>query len=134
MRSETGATVLLTTHQLSEADNCDRIAILDRGRVVALGTPAELRSRIGRDRIVLVAPDPGQCSRRLAESLGLSPSVEDGALVVRVEDGAAVLPAVMAALGGSVTSVSLVRPTLDDVFLHYTGRSIGSEPAEGGDA
>ncbi|GAA1446734.1 daunorubicin resistance protein DrrA family ABC transporter ATP-binding protein [Nocardiopsis tropica] len=134
MRSETGATVLLTTHQLSEADNCDRIAILDRGRVVALGTPAELRSRIGRDRIVLVAPDPGQCSRRLADSLGLSPSVEDGALVVRVEDGAAVLPAVMAALGGSVTSVSLVRPTLDDVFLHYTGRSIGSEPAEGGDA
>ncbi|MFD3686100.1 ATP-binding cassette domain-containing protein [Nocardiopsis sp. NPDC058631] len=133
MRHESGATVLLTTHQLSEADNCDRLAILDHGRVVALGTPGELRSRIGRDRIRLVASDPEECARRLTASLGLSPSVADGAVVVRVEDGAALLPAIMAALDGSVTSVSLVRPTLDDVFLHYTGRSIGAE-SEGGAA
>jgi len=133
MRHESGATVLLTTHQLSEADNCDRLAILDHGRVVALGTPGELRSRIGRDRISLATPDPRGCSLRLTEALGLSPAVADGLVVVRVENGAGVLPAIMAALGGSVTSVSLVRPTLDDVFLHYTGRSIGSatEPGSG---
>lgn len=127
MRRESGATVLLTTHQLAEADNCDRLAILDHGRIVALGTPAELRSRIGSDRVRLVTDDPERCSRRLADSLGLSPVVADGAVVVRVEDGAAVLPAIMTALSGSVTSVSLFQPTLDDVFLHYTGRSIGSD-------
>jgi ABC-2 type transport system ATP-binding protein len=131
MRRETGATVLLTTHHLAEADNCDRLAILDRGRIVALGTPDELRARVGDDRVRLVTADPELCARRLASSLGLAPVIADGDVVVRVEDGAGALPGIMAALGGSVTSVSLSRPSLDDVFLHHTGRSILSAEAEG---
>ncbi|WP_236572235.1 MULTISPECIES: ABC transporter ATP-binding protein [unclassified Nocardiopsis] len=127
MRHECGATVLLTTHHLAEADHCDRLAIVDRGRVVALGSPAELRSRVGDDRVLLVTDDPARAAERLTRTLGLHPTVLDGALVVRAADGARLLPELVTALGGAVSSATLSQPSLDDVFLHYTGRELRTE-------
>nr|WP_232832203.1 ATP-binding cassette domain-containing protein [Nocardiopsis sp. FIRDI 009] len=131
MRRESGATVLLTTHHLAEADHCDRLAILDHGRVVALGSPEELRARIGRDSVRVRTAAPERDARTLADGLGVRPAVVDGQVVVRVEDGAAMLPRIVTALEGAVTSATVSRPSLDDVFLHYTGRSLASADGEG---
>ncbi len=127
MRRESDATVLLTTHHLAEADHCDRLAILDHGRVVALGSPEELRARIGRDSVRVRTEAPERDALTLADGLGVRPTVVDGQVVVQAEDGAAMLPRIVTALEGAVTSVTVSRPSLDDVFLHYTGRSVADQ-------
>ncbi|MEV2275658.1 ATP-binding cassette domain-containing protein [Nocardiopsis sp. NPDC049922] len=132
MRRESGATVLLTTHHLAEADHCDRLAILDQGRVVALGSPEDLRARIGRDSVRVRTGSPHRDARVLADVLDVRPAVVEGQVVVQAEDGAAMLPRIVTALEGAVTSATVSQPSLDDVFLHYTGRSMRSPAAEGG--
>jgi ABC-2 type transport system ATP-binding protein len=126
-----GLTVLLTTHYLEEADHlAARLAIVDAGRVVAAGTPDQLKSALGGDTIRAVPTSRGDADRARA-ALGSAPgvgavAVEGGALHARVADGAAVLPGVLAALdaaGVGLASVSVARPSLDDVYLHHAGRS-----------
>ncbi|MFI5891079.1 ATP-binding cassette domain-containing protein [Actinoplanes sp. NPDC051513] len=128
---EDGLTVLLTTHYLEEADHlAARLAIVDAGRVVAAGTPDQLKSALGGDTIragLVRQSDAG----RARDVIGAIPGAgavfaEGGALHARVADGAAVLPAVLAALeaaGIELASVGVARPSLDDVYLHHAGRS-----------
>ena len=127
-----GTSVLLTTQYLEEADRiADRIAVIDTGRVIAEGTAAELKSRLGGDRLEL-QPPPGVSLDRLAAAvagLGSGPPVrqeDSGRIVVPVAGGAGILPELAQRLAAAdVTLADLVvrRPTLDDVFLALTGRT-----------
>jgi len=128
LRKDTGMTVFLTTHYLDEADGmCDRIAIIDHGKIVATGTPSELKDRVGGD-VVTVRPlgnAPG-----LESALAALPGVhavtpQDGTLRVKCPSGDVLIPKIVMAatsLGISLVGVSLRRPSLDEVFLEFTGR------------
>ncbi|MFD7085180.1 ATP-binding cassette domain-containing protein [Streptomyces sp. NPDC059918] len=131
LRRTEGVTVFMTTHYLDEAEVCDRIAIMDRGVVVALGTPADLKARTAADVVRFTTADPGAAVTALRTRFGLAGRAGDGdgSVVVRVPDGAAFLPRLACGLGLPVRSMEVSRPTLDDVFLSWTGRP-GGAPAE----
>ena len=124
LRREERLTIFLTTHYMDEAEHCDRIAIMDEGRIVALDTPQALKAAIGTDRVRLVTADDAAAAAAIAERFGLEASVGADALVLQVADGEAFVPPLLAGLGVAVRSVSVTRPTLDDVFMAYTGRTI----------
>jgi len=125
-----GLTILLTTHYLEEADHlASRLAIVDRGRVVVAGTPDELKGELRGDALHLelasgTARDPALAA--LARVAGVrEPRIEGTSLSVRADEGATALPAVLAALEGagvSVRAATVARPSLDDVYLRYSGR------------
>jgi len=117
-------TIFLTTHYMDEAENCDRIAIMDAGRIIALDTPAGLKASIGTDTVRLRTADDDSAARALREDYDLEVLRSDDGLCVAVPDGEAFVPQVVTGLGVTVTSISVSRPTLDDVFLSYTGRTI----------
>ena len=127
LRSREGVTILLTTHILDEADRCDRLALLHEGRVVAEGTPADLRSRIGGDVVVLEpaeTADAAALSGRIETRFGLKPVVVDGVLRVEIANGHRFITEVVEAFPGAIDSVGLHKPTLEDVFVRETGASI----------
>ena len=124
LRHQEDLTIFLTTHYMDEAEHCDRIAIMDSGRIVALDTPRALKAAIGTDRIRLETADDAAASADVKRHFGLEPTTVDGGLVLEVPDGAHFVPRLLAQLGVGVRSVSVTRPTLDDVFMAYTGRTI----------
>jgi ABC-2 type transport system ATP-binding protein len=136
---ESGVTILLTTHYLEEADRlADRIAIVDQGRIVAEGTPDELKGQLRGDSVQIelaAPPGDGEVRKALSELDGIGEVVlgEQG-LRARADNGAAAVPAMLAALEGQgvrVASVMVSRPSLDDVYLRHTGRSFRDVDAEG---
>jgi ABC-2 type transport system ATP-binding protein len=124
LRRQEDLTIFLTTHYMDEAEHCDRIAIMDAGRVVALDTPQALKASIGTDRIRLVTADDTAAAAAIAGRFGLEVADKGDGLVLQVADGEAFVPRLLADIGVPVSSVSVTRPTLDDVFLTYTGRTI----------
>jgi ABC-2 type transport system ATP-binding protein len=131
LRSDLGTTVFLTTHYLEEADAlCDRVFIIDHGVIVAEGTPDELKRRVSGDVVTLQVNGAGGTARELLERQPIVQDVtvsDDGALRLSVFDGAEALPALLRVLddaGVTMHSINLSRPTLDDVFLTMTGRSL----------
>jgi len=117
-------TVFVTTHYMDEAEHCDRIAIVDQGRIVALDTPAALKSGIGKDRVQITTDDDALAIAELADRYGLEAAVHEGAVTFAVDEGAAFVPQLFAGLDVPINSVTVTRPSLDDVFLAYTGRTI----------
>ena len=127
LRQQEEITIFLTTHYMDEAENCDRIAIMDEGKLVALDTPAALKASVGTDRVTIRTEDDELALSRLDDAV-LTP---DG-IVISVEDGRSYVPRLFGSLGVPITNVSISRPSLDDVFLSYTGRTIrDSEQAPG---
>jgi ABC-2 type transport system ATP-binding protein len=131
-------TILLTTHYLEEADElADRLVIVSRGQVVARGTPAELKATLRGDAVqVDVASGVAERAQAVLAAAGATPdTILDGrTIITRVEDGGRALPGLLAALdsaGITVERVSVSRPSLDDVYLHYTGRDFTSEDRGG---
>ena len=125
-----GVTVLLTTHFMEEGDRCDRLALIDRGTLVAEGAPAALKEEIGGDVITLAGSDPEALAREIeARFPDLSPVVRDGAVRLERERGHELVARLIGALSGRVDSVTVARPTLEDVFLHRTGRRLYGEEA-----
>jgi ABC-2 type transport system ATP-binding protein len=132
-----GATVFLTTHYLDEADAlCDRILVIDHGRIVASGTPLELKRQVSGDAVTLTCKDiarAGDAATLAAALPGADGPTVDGALVVvHVPDGSSTLPLLLRDLdakGVELAGVEVRRPTLDDVFLTLTGRSLRDTPA-----
>ncbi|WP_445398560.1 ATP-binding cassette domain-containing protein [Streptomyces sp. LE64] len=124
-----GSTPFVTTHYLEEAENCDRLAIIDAGRIVAHGTPAVLKAAIGDDRVTLRTSDDataGKVVRRITPQ-NTTVAVDPEGVGLRMPDGSAWIPRLCAALeahGIAVHAASATPPTLDDVFFHHTGRSI----------
>jgi len=124
LRDREGVTILLTTHILDEAERSDRLVLLNEGRVVAQGTPAELRRRIGGDVVVLETADPASLAPRIAGRFGVEPAVVDGVLRVEIGNGHRFIAEVVEAFPGAIESVGLHKPTLEDVFVHETGKGI----------
>ncbi|NJQ01246.1 ATP-binding cassette domain-containing protein [Streptomyces zingiberis] len=124
LRRERGVTVFVTTHQLEEAEHCDRIAIADRGKVITEGTPAELKSVIGADLVALRTEDDTRARAALAERFSLAAEPSPDGLLIRVADAATLVPRLCTGLGVTVREVNVAPPTLDDVYLHHTGLAI----------
>jgi ABC-2 type transport system ATP-binding protein len=129
LRDEQGITVLLTTHVLEEADRCDRLVLLHQGRLVAEGTPAELKARIGGDVVVLETAEPVAIQQEIEARLGVKAITADGTLRVEIADGHRFITRVVEAFPGAIRSFTLHKPTLEDVFLDETGVSIESPDA-----
>ncbi|WP_371586964.1 ATP-binding cassette domain-containing protein [Streptomyces virginiae] len=129
LRERQGTTLFVTTHYLEEAENCDRLAIIDSGRLVAQGTPGSLKAEIGDDRVVLRTGDDQaahQVVRRTAPP-GTPIDLDTEGITLRVPDGSSWIPRLCEALGSRgipVHAASATPPTLDDVFFHHTGRSM----------
>ncbi len=131
LRDREDLTIFLTTHYMDEAENCDRIAIMDAGRIVALDTPAALKASIGTDRVRLVTADDDVAAAAIAAQFGLEVAAGPDGLALQVHDGEAFVPRLLADLGVAVRSVSVTRPTLDDVFMSFTGRTIRDAESSG---
>lgn len=129
LREEEQVTVFFTTHYMDEAEYADRIAIIDHGRIVATDTPAALKATIGPDTVRLATADDAAAAAALSAA-GITTAIVEGGLVVRVDDGERGVAGLIAAAGVPVCQVSMHRPTLDDVFLHYTGRQIRNESVD----
>jgi ABC-2 type transport system ATP-binding protein len=117
-------TIFMTTHYMDEAEFCDRIAIMDQGRIVALDTPEALKASVGEDRIRIQTEDDEAAIRAIRERFGIDAAVSEGAVTFTVPSGEAFVPRLFAELGVGIRSVSVSRPTLDDVFMSYTGTTI----------
>ena len=127
LRREEDLTIFLTTHYMDEAENCDRIAVIDHGEIVALDTPDNLKSQVGGDLLTLRTDDISHAESELRDRHSLEPEIRDGAITVRVPNGESFLPRFVQSYEGGIQSIGLRRPTLDDVFLHLTGREIRDE-------
>jgi ABC-2 type transport system ATP-binding protein len=131
LREAEEITVFLTTHYMDEAERCDRIAIIDAGRIGALDTPSALKASVGHDRVRLTTTDDEAAEALIRERFGVETTREGGALVVLTPDGEEFVPKLFE-LGLTVRSVSVSRPTLDDVFLAYTGARMADRQAAAG--
>ena len=129
LRSGKGITIFMTTHYMDEAEYCDRIAIIDRGTIVAMGTPDELKAMVGGDVVTITSSQPDAAAREIEQLLGVTPLRENGTLRMEVPHGKAFVPRLVRELMAPVDTVSLRRPSLDDVFLKLTGRAIRDEEA-----
>ncbi len=125
-------TVFMTTHYMEEAENCDRIAVMDHGKIIALDTPARLKGMLHGDIIRLVTADNGRAAAEIRERFGLASTEENGHLVLETEQGDAFIPRLLHGLSVRTLSVSLEKPTLNDVFLKLTGRTIRDEGLRNG--
>jgi ABC-2 type transport system ATP-binding protein len=117
-------TIFLTTHYMEEAEVCDRIAIMDQGEIVALDTPIALKAGVGADRIRIQTDDDGAAIAAIARTFGIEAQRSEGAVTFAVPSGEAFVPRLFAELEFPINSVSVSRPTLDDVFMSYTGSTI----------
>ena len=124
LQESEGTTIFMTTHYMDEAEFCDRIAIMDRGEIVVLDTPEVLKASVGTDRVALGTADDDAALAALRERFGIEATVAEGAVTFHVASGEAFVPRLFAELGVGITSVTVARPTLDDVFLRYTGSTI----------
>ncbi|HEX9614687.1 MAG TPA: ABC transporter ATP-binding protein [Bacteroidota bacterium] len=123
-RKKTRMTVLLTTHLLDEAEGCDRVAIVDRGRLVVSGRPADLRSSIGGDILVIRSKDAEKLQRNIRRAFGLTSSLVDGEVRMEMKEGARMISRIAQAFPQLVEELTMRKPTLEDVFLHKTGHRL----------
>ena len=117
-------TIFMTTHYMDEAEWCDRIAIMDHGQIVALDAPETLKAEVGTDRVMIHTDDDDAAIAALAERFGIEARIAEGAVTFGVSAGEEFVPRLFAELGLPIRSVSVSRPTLDDVFMSYTGTTI----------
>jgi ABC-2 type transport system ATP-binding protein len=130
---EEDITIFLTTHYMDEAEYCDRIAIIDQGRIVVLDTPEALKESVGKDRVQIHTADDEAAIEALRERFGIAAVVAEGAVTFGVPGGEEFVPRLFAELGQPISSVSVSRPSLDDVFLAYTGSTIRDAEATSAD-
>jgi ABC-2 type transport system ATP-binding protein len=126
-----GVTVLVTTHLLDEAERCARLAILDRGRLLACDKPAALKRRIGGDVITVTTSQPAAVRQALRAKLGVEPAEVDGVLRLERDRGHEFVPQLIEAAPGLIDSVSVGKPTLEDVFIDLTGQRLRNDPPPG---
>jgi ABC-2 type transport system ATP-binding protein len=123
-------TIFLTTHYMDEAEHSDRIAIIDAGKIVVLDTPAALKASVGSDRVQIQTADDDAAIASLRDRFGVEAAVHEGMVTFHVESGEQFVPRLFADLGVPIGAVRVARPTLDDVFMTYTGRTIRDAEAE----
>jgi ABC-2 type transport system ATP-binding protein len=129
LRDEEKVTVIVTTHLMEEAEHCDRLAILNEGKLVALGTPAELKHEIGGDVILLDTRDPEALAERIRARFEVDAQVLDGQVRLERENGHRFITDVVETFPGEIEAISVSKPTLEDVFIHRTGHKFWTEGA-----
>ncbi|MGA7631348.1 MAG: ATP-binding cassette domain-containing protein [Terriglobales bacterium] len=129
LRDQERVSVIVTTHLMEEAERCDRLAILNEGNLVALGTPEALTREIGGDVILLEARDPQSLAERIRNKFQVDAAVMDKHIRLEIENGHHFVPEVVEAFPGEIQSLSVSKPTLEDVFIHRTGHRFWSEDA-----
>lgn len=129
LKQREGVTVVLTSHLLDEAERADRLAILDHGIIVALGQPASLKKEIGGDIITMTTRQPESVSKVLAERFGVTPDFLDGAIRMECNNGHEVLPRIAQEFSGELETITISKPTLEDVFIRKTGHRFWKERA-----
>jgi ABC-2 type transport system ATP-binding protein len=129
LKKERQMTIFMTTHYMNEAEYCDRIAIIDYGKIVALDTPANLKKRVGGDVIQMTSKQEQELKKELEKRYKKEIKEENGTLQLEIEDGEKFLPRLFNELDTKIDSIELRKPTLDDVFLNLTGRKIREEEA-----
>jgi ABC-2 type transport system ATP-binding protein len=134
LRQRQDITIFVTTHYMDEAEHCDRIAIMNEGRIVVTDTPDALKSSVGADRVQIRTEDDAAAIRHLGERLGVEAAMHDGMVTFSVAGGAEFVPKLFATLPLRIDTVTVTRPSLDDVFMSYTGRTIADAQAEGSQA
>ena len=132
LREEQGVTALLTTHFIEEAERCDRVGILDRGRLVAQGAPDELRRSMNKDVLVIEAEHTEVLRAEIEAQVSVTTTLVDGTVRIECDDGQAMMASLYAGFRERISAIRLGRPTLEDVFIRETGRPF--ETAEGGHA
>ena len=133
LKSREDITIFLTTHYMDEAEHCDRIAIIDHGKIVAIDTPEALKASVGKDRVQIHTADDQAAIAELGREFGLEAAMHEGAVTFSVSSGEQFVPRLFAGLSVPIKSVSVSRPTLDDVFMSYTGTTIRDAEASGTD-
>ncbi len=134
LKSREDITIFLTTHYMDEAENCDRIAIIDHGQIVAIDTPEALKASVGKDRVQIHTVDNAAAIAELGRDFGLEAAIHEGAVTFSVASGESFVPRLFAGLSVPIQTVSVSRPTLDDVFMSYTGTTIRDAEASSADA
>ena len=126
-------TIFLTTHYMDEAEYCQRIAIMDKGVIVVLDTPDALKASVGHDRVTLETDDDAAAIAAIAERFQITAHLSEGAVIFGVASGEYFVPRLFAELDVPIRCVSVSRPSLDDVFMSYTGTTIRDAEASAGD-
>jgi ABC-2 type transport system ATP-binding protein len=126
-------TIFLTTHYMDEAEYCDRIAIMDHGQIIALDTPEALKATVGKDRVQIQTDDDAAAIAALERQFGLSARVVEDQVTFAVESGEQFVPTLFREFTLPIRSVSVFRPTLDDVFMAYTGSTIRDAESSSGE-
>ena len=127
LRDEEKVTVIVTTHLMEEAERCDRLAILNEGKLVALGTPGELKREIGGDVILLDSRDAEALAEQIRARFNLDAQVLEGQVRLERENGHRFIADVVEAFPGEIQAVSVSKPALEDVFIHRTGHKFWTE-------
>jgi ABC-2 type transport system ATP-binding protein len=127
LRKETGVTIVVTSHILDEAEHCDRLAILDKGKLVALGTPDTLKREVGGEVISIVAKDPAEVRALLKKKFKLASTIVENIIRVEKNNGHQFVPKIVEAFPGKIEAISVGKPTLEDVFIHRTGHRMRNE-------
>jgi ABC-2 type transport system ATP-binding protein len=127
LRDTDGVTVLLTTHIMDEADRCNRIALLDHGKLVALDTPHALKEQIGGDVVSVGSRNPARLCEQIEKRLGVKASIVDQTIRIERPRGHEFIPTLVEAFPGEIDSISVGKPTLEDVFIHLTGHHFEGE-------
>jgi ABC-2 type transport system ATP-binding protein len=130
LRKKENLAIFLTTHYMDEAENCDRIAIIDYGKIVALDTPDKLKDAMGGDVVTIKAEDNEKAVSLLKDKYNLQPAQENGTIRFTVPHGEEFLPGFVSGFPLRLISIGLRRPTLEDVFLKLTGRAIREEEVD----
>ncbi len=127
LRDQEHVSVIVTTHLMEEAERCDRLAILNEGKLVALGTPTELTREIGGDVVLLEARDPEKLAERIRSLFHVDATVMGEHVRLEIENGHRFVPDVVEAFPGEIQALSVSKPTLEDVFIHRTGHKFWNE-------
>jgi ABC-2 type transport system ATP-binding protein len=124
LRDRDGLTVILTTHLMDEADRCDRLGVMDDGRLVAIDSPSRLKEQIGGDVISAETSQPEQLRDQIRQKFGLEATILNNQVRVERERGHQFITDLVEAFPGQIDAVSLGKPTLEDVFIHLTGHRL----------
>jgi ABC-2 type transport system ATP-binding protein len=133
LKASEDITIFLTTHYMDEAEYCDRIAIMDHGTIIVLDTPQALKASVGKDRVQIQTEDPDAAIAALAERFSIEARLVEGAVTFGVPEGELFVPRLFAELEQPIRAVNVSRPSLDDVFMSYTGSTIRDAESGQGD-
>jgi len=130
LRRDEGVTVVLTTHLMEEAERCDRLAVMNHGRIVALGSPDELKAEIGGDVIYIEAESPDSLAAEITKKLDVTAQVVDNQIRIERPEAHRFIASLIEAFPGAIQTVRIGKPTLEDVFVHRTGHRFWEEDRE----